>query len=163
MTATDRNLNKKQRNSKHMVEKTARSLVSWTDAVVGTYILCKAWCLRSVLTPDRSVFDQVFHKMIELLDCNARHHHHMSYIALASKLPPPNELFILGPFKDNGAAKLVEHGADPRFTESVFKVMGVSQALLNFFLESFVAFAVKSVPKEQRSMSVSASHDCRIP
>ena len=123
------------------MEEIARSLVSWTDAVLDSYILNKAWWLRSILVPNRSVLNQVFQKMIELLDCNTWHNHHMSYITLASELPPPDKLFIFWTFKDNSAAKLVEHCADPGFAEPVFEVMRVSQAFLNFFLESFVPFS----------------------
>lgn len=124
------------------MEEIVRSLVSWTDAVVDPYIFYKAWWFTSVLIPNQSVFDQVLEKMIQLLYCNTWHNHHMSYIALTSKLPPSDKLFLLGTFKDHSAAKLIEHRADPSVTESVFEVMRISQAFLNLFLESFVTFPV---------------------
>lgn len=41
--------------------------------------------------------------------------------------------------------------------------MSVPEALLDFFLETFVTFPVQGVPKEDWSMTIPASHDGGIP
>ncbi len=81
---------------------------------------------------------------------------------LACQLPLVHKDLIFRSLKHDCAAELIQQNTKIRFPQAIIKVMGIANAALHLLLKATVTLSVKGVPKEDRCMAITATHDCCI-